>query len=259
MSLDGASDADIIEWFEGVLEAARDRFPCPTWTEAYGEHPDQVVDFWGERDRPLVVVSIHGGYFAAEYDRAVNEPLSRRLVAEGALVANIEYRRAGSCSDPMDSVLDVRAAVGHVVNSVKGGARVVVTGHSAGGYLALAASTVRGVDAVVPLAPVTDLWECSTGGWDDEEIARWIGALPHDAPDQWERMRLENVGVGDVPCAVIHGTADAVVPFAHSEVFVAARGGATRLVALPDVGHYEFLDPESVAVAALLAALDRPG
>ena len=192
MSLDGASDADIIEWFEGVLEAARDRFPCPTWTEAYGEHPDQVVDFWGERDRPLVVVSIHGGYFAAEYDRAVNEPLSRRLVAEGALVANIEYRRAGSCSDPMDSVLDVRAAVGHVVNSVKGGARVVVTGHSAGGYLALAASTVPGVQDVAAVGVPDDRW-----GERPVLVAVFDGT---DAVEQAIRDRvLEAIAAGDLP------------------------------------------------------------
>ena len=146
-----------------------------------------------------------------------------------------------------------------MVNSVRPGTRVVVTGHSAGGYLALAASTVLGIDAVVALAPVTDLWECSVGGWDDEEIARWIGVLPHESPDQWHRMRLENVGMGDVPCVVIHGATDGVVPLSQSEVFVAARGPETRLVALPGVGHYEFLDADSAATAALLAELGLPG
>ncbi|CAB5015768.1 MAG: prolyl oligopeptidase family serine peptidase [Actinobacteria bacterium] len=259
MALDGASDAEIIEWFEGILAAARDRYPCPTWAEVYGEHLDHVIDFWGERDQPLVVISIHGGYFAAHYDRGVNEPVCRAMASMGALVANVEYSRAGGCTDPMDSVRDVRAAVAHVVNSVRPGTRVVVTGHSAGGYLALAASTVPGIDAVVALAPVTDLWECSVGGWDDEEIARWIGVLPHESPDQWHRMRLENVGMGDVPCVVIHGATDGVVPLSQSEVFVAARGPETRLVALPGVGHYEFLDADSAATAALLAELGLPG
>ena len=48
------------------------------------------------------------------------------------------------------------------------------------------------------------------------------------------------------------------MPIAHSVRFAskyAEMGGVVRLLQLPDVGHYEFLDPESLAVEAVFEAL----
>ena len=95
MNRDSLDDAELLQWFESVVSESTGRYPGDPKTVKYGSHPLQVMDLWGDLTSQLWVVSIHGGYFAAEYDRTVNEPLSRRLASEGMAVANIEYRRAG--------------------------------------------------------------------------------------------------------------------------------------------------------------------
>ncbi|NEB81094.1 alpha/beta hydrolase, partial [Streptomyces sp. SID14478] len=68
----------------------------PDVTAAYGDHPDQVVDFYAPRDgataAPLVVV-LHGGAWRAPYDRAHLSPFCDFLARRGFAVANVEYRR----------------------------------------------------------------------------------------------------------------------------------------------------------------------
>ncbi|MGP3984047.1 alpha/beta hydrolase [Streptomyces sp. KR80] len=65
-------------------------------TFAYGEHPDQVVDFYapcgGEGTAPLVVL-LHGGAWRAPYDRRHISPLAAHLARHGFAVASVEYRR----------------------------------------------------------------------------------------------------------------------------------------------------------------------
>ncbi|MDV9170536.1 alpha/beta hydrolase, partial [Streptomyces sp. W16] len=71
----------------------------PDSTAAYGDHPDQVIDFYaphGERvpgePAPLVVV-LHGGAWRAPYDRRHITPFADFLARRGFAVANVEYRR----------------------------------------------------------------------------------------------------------------------------------------------------------------------
>ncbi|NEA10051.1 alpha/beta hydrolase, partial [Streptomyces sp. SID10692] len=71
---------------------------APDRTAAYGDHPDQVVDFYAPRDgrtgAPLVVL-LHGGAWRSPYDRAHVSPLADFLARRGFAVANVEYRRGG--------------------------------------------------------------------------------------------------------------------------------------------------------------------
>ncbi|MBD3010338.1 alpha/beta hydrolase [Streptomyces sp. 5-10] len=161
----------------------------PARTAAYGEHPDQVVDFYlpppgaggAARPAPLVLL-FHGGAWRAPYDRRHVSPLAAFLAGRGLAVASVEYRRGGA--DPAragrwpETFDDIAAAVDTVPGLVRDlglpGAdpdRVVLTGHSAGGHAVLWAaarhrlpsgtpwhlpspSPLRGV---VALAPIADL------------------------------------------------------------------------------------------------------
>ena len=75
---------------------------APDATAAYGDHPDQVIDFYAPRDgarpgggpAPLVVV-LHGGAWRAPYDRRHITPFADFLARRGFAVANVEYRRGG--------------------------------------------------------------------------------------------------------------------------------------------------------------------
>ncbi|MFI6553947.1 alpha/beta hydrolase [Streptomyces griseus] len=139
---------------------------APDATAAYGDHPDQVVDFYAPRDgrtaAPLVVL-LHGGAWRAPYDRVHTSPLADFLARRGFAVANVEYRRGGddilqqrdgaentrpSGADPLagrwpETFDDVAAALDAMpvlaARELPGAdvRRIVVAGHSAGGHLAL--------------------------------------------------------------------------------------------------------------------------
>ncbi|NYV75460.1 alpha/beta hydrolase, partial [Streptomyces sp. UH6] len=68
---------------------------APDATRAYGDHPDQVVDFYapqgGRTPAPLVVM-MHGGAWRAPYDRLHVTPFARFLARRGLAVAVPEYR-----------------------------------------------------------------------------------------------------------------------------------------------------------------------
>ena len=259
MSVDDLDDEQLLAWFEQLHAEAAQRFPGVPETVSYGDHPLQLIDLWGDQASSLWVVSIHGGYFAAEYDRSVNEPISRRMAAEGMAVANIEYRRAESAADPRDTVADVRAAISAVIDRAPKIARIVVTGHSAGGYLALTGAVHADIDAVFPLAPVTDLVATARGGWDEGAIARWIGEplLSEEGGDgPWSQLQPDAIGLAGAPTTILHGVEDRVVPVHLARDFTDRHPGLS-LVELPMTGHYEFLDPHSNAVSDLLDAIRR--
>jgi acetyl esterase/lipase len=256
MNRDSLDDAELLQWFESVVSESVGRYPGDPKTVKYGSHPLQLMDLWGDLSSMLWVVSIHGGYFAAEYDRTVNEPLSRRLASEGMAVANIEYRRAGSVADPRETVNDVRAAIAEVILLAPVESRVVVIGHSAGGYLAITGATHDGVHGVLPLAPVTDLAGIAIDGWDEGEIAKWIGKPLGDTSGVWEELQPDQIGSTHAPIVVIHGSDDRVVPVEHTHEFLERHKGV-RLVELAEVGHYEFLDPESDSFATLIFEIQQ--
>ncbi|MEU4891976.1 alpha/beta hydrolase [Streptomyces sp. NPDC044780] len=76
---------------------------APDRTAAYGEHPDQVVDFYlppeASRPAPLVLL-FHGGAWRAPYDRRHVSPFAAFLAGRGLAVASVEYRRGGAGSSP---------------------------------------------------------------------------------------------------------------------------------------------------------------
>ncbi|MFI5758086.1 alpha/beta hydrolase [Streptomyces sp. NPDC051569] len=146
----------------------------PDRTASYGEHPDQVIDFYAPRDgqeRVPLVVLLHGGAWRAPYDRAHLTPFADFLARRGFAVANVEYRRgqlipqqnggegggdggagtdggpgpvAGRWPDTFDDVAAAMDALPALVATALPGAdvrRTVVAGHSAGGHLALWAAS----------------------------------------------------------------------------------------------------------------------
>ncbi len=264
---DDHSDDDVVVWLEGIRDAASMRHPMTSLTLHYGDAPEQVVDLWGDPEASTLVLSLHGGYFMQMYDRSLNEPLCRALAARGVCAANADYRRAGSTDDPADSVRDVRDALDAVLAyRAHAPRRVVVTGHSAGGYLALTLVDHPAVSDVFPLAPVTDLERCRAESLDDGAIEVWVGATPQANAERWNALRLrpeEWVSINGKPqVQILHGDRDVIVPLQHSHDFEAHTSGTSLPVVvevLVDTGHFEFIDDESVAACYLvetIAALD---
>ncbi len=76
---------------------------------------------------------IHGGFWKAQYDLTLGEPLAADLVAQGWAALNVEYRRVGNGGGVPATLDDVRAAIDLVAGDY---GTVVTLGHSAGGHLA---------------------------------------------------------------------------------------------------------------------------
>jgi acetyl esterase/lipase len=227
----------------------------PDATLQYDDRADAVVDLHlppAASDRLLFLV--HGGFWKAEWDRTHTRPMARALADEGWVVVTPEYRRVGAGGGWPVTGDDVRHALDRLPALLADlgveTSRTVVTGHSAGGHLAMwLAATGAQMDRVVALAPVCDLDEAirlGLGGHATEALL--AGADPAVA----DPMTLLDVRP-DASVAIVHGVDDANVPISLSRGF-ARRHPWVDLHEVPG-GHFEVIEPGSVAWPTVTAAL----
>ncbi|MGW6021103.1 alpha/beta hydrolase [Streptomyces sp. NPDC055099] len=258
----------------------------PDTTAAYGEHADQVIDFYeprtgGGAPAPLVVV-LHGGAWRAPYDRLHITPFADFLARRGFAVANVEYRRgssipaqgegpvAGRWPETFDDVAAAFDALPGLVREHLPSAdtrRTVVTGHSAGGHLALWAAARHVLPegspwrigrpapfrGVVALAPIADLRAAQELGVCSDASLQLLGGqarfeerLPHADP-----AALLPTGIATT---VVQGRTDIVVPQAVAEAYADAAAKAGEVVGvtlLEEVGHFPLIDPAADACAVV--------
>jgi acetyl esterase/lipase len=222
---------------------------------------------------------LHGGYYRARYDLGYIGHLAAALAAEGIATWSVEYRRLGQPGGGWPSTfLDVGAGLDALrqlaANHALDLTRVITLGHSAGGHLALwaagrdrlATSAELGateplpVGGVVALAPVADLERASELGLSNGVVDQLMGGPPAAVPERYKLASpLRRLPLG-IPQVVLHGTADAHVPFELSERYVAAAraaGDLAALVALPGIDHFDPIDPRTPSFGATRSAARR--
>jgi acetyl esterase/lipase len=260
----------------------------PDGTATYGDHPDQVIDFYTPREpdpevpAPLVIV-LHGGAWRAPYDRRHITPFADFLARRGFAVANVEYRRgaaipaqggegpvAGRWPDTFDDIaaaLDALPALAGEHLPQADLRRTVITGHSAGGHLALWAAArhvlpadspwradrpapLRGVVALAPIADFTVAEKLNVCSGAARQLlggeARFAERQPYADP-----TFLLPTGIATT---LVQGRTDVVVPEAVAESYAeaAARAGeVVGLTLLEDVGHFPLIDPAADACAVV--------
>jgi acetyl esterase/lipase len=227
----------------------------PDATLRYDDRADAVVDLHlppGPSERLLFLV--HGGFWKAEWDRTHTRPMARALADDGWVVATPEYRRVGAGGGWPVTGRDVRLALdrlpGLLADLGVDTSRTVVTGHSAGGHLALwLAAAGAPVDRVVALAPVCDLAEAIRLGLGNHATEALLDGLDPAVADPMTLLDTRpTAGI-----ALVHGVDDADVPVSLSRRLV-ARHPWIDLHEVPG-GHSEVIEPGSVAWPTVTAAL----
>lgn len=263
----------------------------PDATAAYGDDPDQLIDFYAPRGAggaggpaPVVVV-LHGGAWRAPYDRRHISPFAAFLAGRGFAVASVEYRRgagdpggggsvAGRWPDTFDDVAAAMDALPRLVREHLPQAdarRVVLTGHSAGGHLALWAAARHLLPAgasagaawrterpaplrgVVALAPIADFAVADKLGVCGDAVRQLLGG------DDWfaERRAYADPVLllpTGIATTLVQGRADVDVPHAVAESYAEAAAKAGEVVGvtlLEDVGHFPLIDPGAGACAVV--------
>jgi acetyl esterase/lipase len=226
----------------------------------YDDHDDAILDVHlPAAPTGVTVLLLHGGFWKTAYDRTHTRPMAVALAAEGFVVVTPEYRRVGpgGAGGWPRTGADVERAASRVPELLAGIGVAVgplrVTGHSAGGHLALwLATTTVPVERVVALAPVCDLREAIRLQLGSDAARAFLGAIDPDAADPM--VLLDQRPGADL--SIVHGVDDDVVPVSLSRGLV-RRHPWVRLEEVPG-GHDEVIEPGSSAWPTVLRALAAP-
>jgi len=137
-SLSIPNTSEIFANWQARAAATRAKYPF-TADIRYGSNPREVLDFYPAENAHGCVVFIHGGYWVG-FSKIDTSWVAKGFVEQGLSVALINYPLC-----PEVTIANIRVscakAFAHLYKKVLGDAErkaVVITGHSAGGYLAAA-------------------------------------------------------------------------------------------------------------------------
>lgn len=241
---------------------------------------DLKLDLYLPSARPAapvpVLINIHGGGWVFG-SREAASLTALPYMQMGFAVVNIEYRLAKTALAPA-AVEDALCALQWVgLNAKKyhlDPARVVVSGDSAGGHLALTTAMIKPdselvnqcaanepswsgpyvnaapkVAAVVNWYGITDVADMLQGPNIRSYAVAWFGSKPGRMALAAQISPLTHVRAGGPPVLTIHGDADPLVPYAHATRLHQAldkAGVKNQLVTVKGGGHGGFSQQQQV-------------
>lgn len=226
-------------------------------TTTYGSLPTQFGDWRlpkGEGPFPVVML-IHGGCWMNAFNLTYMGHLAEALTNRGYATYNIEYRRLGDEGGGIPGTLDdVRAAFESIARHKDAFSldltNITVTGHSAGGHLALwLASESDAIRSVVGLAAITDIADYAGKDGSCNQSAKRLLADEDPAP--------VNPAQRQAPAArirLISGSEDVLVPPSYGETYSALF--KTRHTVIETAGHFDLVAPTSGAWKRVINAFD---
>jgi acetyl esterase/lipase len=274
---------DPVSWTLDVMQSTS---VIPNITYSVASNYECKLDVYARRGQPgpyPTVVVIHGGGWVAGTKEGEIMNLLPYLEM-GFAVVNVEYRLARVALAPA-AVEDCRLALRWVFRNAKtygfDPERIVVTGGSAGGHLALMTGmldTTAGFDypkewdqtnppmkvaAIVNWFGITDVKEILSGPDKQNYAASWIGSQP-DPGKLAERVSpLTYVRAGLPPILTIHGDNDQLVPYSQAvrlDKALEKAGVQRKLITIPGGHHGGFTrDQMNMIYASIRDFLKQAG
>ncbi len=270
--------------FKDVLD--RTPRPTPSHKVAYGPHADQYAELWLPETvvEPLpVVVMLHGGCWRADLPGPeLVAFLSQAIAKQGIAVWSMTYRRVGTKAENFspypDTFLDVAAAADklrEIASRYKLDlSRVVATGHSAGGHLALwlaarpklpagsplTTSQPQPIHAAVGIAALADLQyakSASAHACGNDTVDLLINTKDRKDAAFLDTSVTPLLPLG-VPQTLISGVYDGIVAPAHALRYrerAKTKGETVQLLTLDDAGHFELISPWTAPGARVVETL----
>jgi acetyl esterase/lipase len=244
------------------------------------------MDATESRPVPLMIYIHGGGWWNGNKEQSVISLLP--WIEMGYAVANVEYRLGGAAGAPA-AVEDCRCALRWLRNHAKeyrlDPARIVLSGHSAGGHLALMTGLVptsAGLDlscvdraeggigehtmADIPVAAIinwfgiTDVKDLLSGPNAKTYAVRWIGSNPSTADREALASRLSPltyVRANQPPVFTIHGDDDPTVPYTQGTRLrdaLTRAGVPNEMITVPGGKHGGFPPNESLRIWTAIRA-----
>lgn len=227
-------------------------------TLSYGSDPLQFGKLWLPADTRVaapLVIFIHGGCWLSDYDLSHSYAMATALARAGFAVWSVEYRRTG---DPgggwPGSLHDVVQAINYIQlqdNDAVDLQSVTLTGHSAGGHLAMLAEpqVARPITNTLGLAPIIDIETYGQGQNSCQRATHsFMGGTHAQRTAEYARANLLNAKLkGDVN--ILSGELDTIVPLPANPL----TDKAFRQV--PGAGHFDWLHPGTPAFAVFIELL----
>ncbi len=252
----------------------------PNITYLTANNFEAKLDVYSRSDSPgphPTIVFIHGGGWTGGTKEGSVFSLLPYLEM-GWNAVNVEYRLARVSQAPA-AVEDCLCALRWVIRNAKqygfDTAKLVVSGGSAGGHLALTTGLIpasAGLDrqcpgteelkvaAIVNWYGITDVADLLDGQNMKTYAVQWLGSMPNRVEIATRVSPLTYVRAGIPPIITIQGDSDPVVPYSHSvrlQEALKTAGVDHELVTIPGGKHGNFTRAENqrayVAIKAFLA------
>jgi acetyl esterase/lipase len=278
-----------VKWICGILLAAGPAFaqlsPSATWA-AHAANDYQVfpnltylvatnyeakLDIYARRGATSpqpTVIYMHGGFWVAGSKEGSLMALMPWLEM-GWNVVNVEYRLGRVALAPA-AVEDCLCALRYLNAQAKtyniDTNRLVVTGESAGGHLALTTGMIpesAGLDRECAGAPlpkvaaiinwfgIADVGDVIDGPNRRNPAAQWLGSLPNRDEIAKRVSPLTYIRAGLPPVLTIHGDADPTVPYQQAvrlHEALSKAGVPNRLLTIPGGKHGGFTPEERTRI-----------
>jgi acetyl esterase/lipase len=254
-----------------ATHAANEYQIFPNVTYSVNNNYESKLDIYKRRDatspQPTLIWIHGGGWTGGAKESAVMSLMP--WFEMGWNVVNVEYRLARISLAPA-AVEDCLCALRFVAAQARtyqiDTSKLVVSGDSAGGHLALTTGMIpesAGLDRQCPGAPlpkvaaiidwygITDVVDLLDGPNRKAYAVQWLGSLPNREEIARRVSPLTYVAPGLPPVLSIQGDADPTVPYSHSVRLQEALdkvGVAHQLVTIPGGKHGNFTPEERTTI-----------